>query len=165
MVIVGLSVLALLRRLPKLPTFMFCYSFLRTPVVCVVSDSNSQTVTSEAELAQLLTSTKPNSLVVLKFCASQCKASRAVEPKFEQTAAKFSEFGGETGVHFAKVDLKSNRQLFEKMGVQSIPHVQVCLPCANVLLYLHLLVQTTPEHVKSCAMPSVRSDHLAVISC
>eukprot|EP00903_Cladosiphon_okamuranus_P018199 g16742.t1 len=89
------------------------------------SSSAVKTVTNEAELAQLLTSAKPNSLVVIKFCAALCKASKAVEPKFEQTAAKFSECGGETGVCFAKVNLESNRQLFEKMGVRSVPHVQI----------------------------------------
>lgn len=81
---------------------------------------------SEAELAQLLTSTKPNSLVVLKFCAALCKASKVVEANFEQTAARFGECGGEAEVHFAKVTLEGNRQLFEKMGIQSVPHVQVC---------------------------------------
>lgn len=91
-----------------------------------MSDSNPKTVTSEAELAQLLISVKPNALVVLKFCAALCKTSKAVEEKFEQTAAKFGEYGSEKGVQFAKVDLESNRQLFEKMGVHSVPHVQVC---------------------------------------
>lgn len=80
---------------------------------------------SEADLVQLLTSTKPNSLVVVKFSAALCKASKEVEAKFEQTAAKFGESGAETGVRFAKVNLESNRQLFDKMGIRSVPHVQV----------------------------------------
>ena len=81
---------------------------------------------SEEELVQLLTSTKPNSLVVLKYCAELCRASKAVETKFEQTAAKFGEGDGDSGVQFAKVNLEGNRQLFDKMGVRSVPHVQVC---------------------------------------
>lgn len=117
--------------------------YVRDPIVCAIPHSNPKTVASEAELAQLLTSTKPNSLVVLKFCAALNKASKAVEAKFEQTAAQFSECGGEMGVHFAKVDFESNRQLFEKMGIRSVPHVQVCsaaIPtrCASDVLFQQL---------------------------
>lgn len=109
---------------PDTPAFMFL--ILRTPVACAIPRSNPKTVASEAELAQLLTSTKPNSLVVLNFCTALSKASNAAEAKFEKTASKFGECGGGMGVHFAKVNFESNHQLFEKMGIRSVPHVQVC---------------------------------------
>eukprot|EP00752_Nemacystus_decipiens_P006048 g5459.t1 len=88
--------------------------------------STVHTVASEAELVQLLTSIKPNSLVVLNFCAALCKTSKAAEAKFEETAIKFGESSeDEAGVHFAKVKLENNGQVFEKLGLRSVPHVQI----------------------------------------
>ncbi|CAM9538470.1 unnamed protein product [Ectocarpus sp. 6 AP-2014] len=86
--------------------------------------SSIQTVRDETELAQLLAATRPSSLVVVKFGKALCKASKAVEEKFKQTAAEFSECD-KTDVQFASVDSGSNWLLCKKMGVRSVPHVQI----------------------------------------
>ncbi|CAM9924103.1 unnamed protein product [Ectocarpus fasciculatus] len=86
--------------------------------------SSIQTVRDETELAQLLAATRPSSLVVVKFGEALCNASKAVEKKFKQTAAEFSECD-KTDVQFASVDSGSNWLLCKKMGVRSAPHVQI----------------------------------------
>ncbi|CAM9321304.1 unnamed protein product [Ectocarpus sp. 4 AP-2014] len=86
--------------------------------------SSIQTVRDETELAQLLAATRPSSLVVVKFGEALCKASKAVEEKFMQTAAEFSKCD-KTDVQFASVDSGSNWLLCKNMGVRSVPHVQI----------------------------------------
>ncbi|CAM9899647.1 unnamed protein product [Ectocarpus sp. 8 AP-2014] len=83
-----------------------------------------QTVRDETELAQLLAATRPSSLVVVKFGEALCNASKTVEEKFKQTAAEFSECD-KSDVQFASVDSGSNWLLCKKMGVRSVPHVQI----------------------------------------
>lgn len=68
--------------------------------------------------------------MVVKFHAIMCDASAAVEAKFKRTAAEFAsmnmDMGKEgQGVTFEDVCFDSNRQLCEKMGIRSVPHVQV----------------------------------------
>ncbi|CAM9307555.1 unnamed protein product [Scytosiphon promiscuus] len=86
-----------------------------------------KTMKNEAELTELLASTDPDSLVVVKFHAILCGASKAIEGKFKQTAAEFADLhlNGQQSVAFADVCFDSNRQLCEKMGIQSVPHVQI----------------------------------------
>lgn len=81
-------------------------------------------MTSEADLTELLASAKPESLVVVKYHAVLCGASKAVEQKFKHTAAEFADMGGQE-VTFADVCFDSNKKLCEKMGIRSVPHVQV----------------------------------------
>lgn len=83
-----------------------------------------KTMKSEAELKNLLTSAKPESLVVVKYHAIMCAASKAIEGKFRHTAAEFGDLDGQE-VTFADVCFDCNRQLCEKMGIRSVPHVQV----------------------------------------
>lgn len=80
---------------------------------------------NEAELTELIASAAPGSLVVVKFHANLCHASKAIEGKFEKTAAEFSDMEGDGKVHFAKICFDNNRQLCQKMGILSVPHVQV----------------------------------------
>lgn len=86
-----------------------------------------KTMKNEAELTELLASTDPDSLVVVKFHAILCGASKAIEGKFKQTAAEFADLhlDGQQSVTFADVCFDSNRQLCERMGIKSVPHVQV----------------------------------------
>ena len=65
--------------------------------------------------------------MVVKFHAIMCDASAAVEKKFKRTAAEFADMEGQEGqgVTFVDVCFDSNRQLCEKMGIRSVPHVQV----------------------------------------
>eukprot|EP00752_Nemacystus_decipiens_P015204 g13539.t1 len=83
-----------------------------------------KTMKSEADLNDLLASSAPDSLVVVKFHAIMCNASRAIEGKFRHTAAEFGDIDGQQ-VTFAEVCFDSNRQLCEKMGIRSVPHVQI----------------------------------------
>ncbi|CAN0399411.1 unnamed protein product [Ectocarpus sp. 12 AP-2014] len=80
-----------------------------------------KTVKNEAELTKLLAS---DGLVVVKFHAVLCDASRAVEGRFKQTAAEFGDMDGKQ-VTFADVCFDSNRQLCKRMGIKSVPHVQI----------------------------------------
>eukprot|EP00752_Nemacystus_decipiens_P015205 g13539.t2 len=86
--------------------------------------SDIETMKSEADLNDLLASSAPDSLVVVKFHAIMCNASRAIEGKFRHTAAEFGDIDGQQ-VTFAEVCFDSNRQLCEKMGIRSVPHVQI----------------------------------------
>lgn len=79
---------------------------------------------NEADLKNLLASAEPDSLVVVKFHAIMCDASKAIEGKFRHTAAEFGDMDGEE-VTFVAVCFDSNRKLCEKMGIRSVPHVQV----------------------------------------
>ncbi|CAM9175289.1 unnamed protein product [Ectocarpus sp. 4 AP-2014] len=80
-----------------------------------------KTIKNEAELTRLLAS---DGLVVVKFHAILCDASRAVEGRFRQTAAEFGDMDGKQ-VTFAEVCFDSNRQLCKRMGIKSVPHVQI----------------------------------------
>eukprot|EP00903_Cladosiphon_okamuranus_P008503 g8168.t2 len=86
--------------------------------------SEVETMKSEADLKNLLASAEADSLVVVKFHAIMCAASKAIEGKFERTAAEFGDMDGQE-VTFADVCFDSNRQLCEKMGIRSVPHVQI----------------------------------------
>ncbi|CAM9610473.1 unnamed protein product [Hapterophycus canaliculatus] len=82
---------------------------------------------NEAELTELLASADSDALIVVKFHATLCGASKAIEGKFKQTAAEFTDLhlDGRQSVTFADVCFDSNRQLCERMGIESVPHVQV----------------------------------------
>lgn len=81
---------------------------------------------NEDELTELVASAKPGALVVVKFHAELCDASKAIEEKFEHTASEFGGMAGRNGeVQFAQVNFENNRHLCQKMGIRSVPHVQV----------------------------------------
>lgn len=97
---------------------------------------------SEADLKNLLSSAEPDSLVVVKFHAIMCDASKAIEGKFRHTAAEFGVMDGHgpgdgQKVTFADVCFDSNRQLCEKMGIRSVPHVQVFFGPATICVGTH----------------------------
>ncbi|CAM9524264.1 unnamed protein product [Pylaiella littoralis] len=83
-----------------------------------------QAINSEADLTEILALAKPDSLVVVNFHATLCRASRAIEKKYKRTAAEFAGTDGQD-VTFADVCFDSNRQLCERMGIRSVPHVQI----------------------------------------
>lgn len=82
-----------------------------------------QDIRNEGDLQDLLSSTDAEGLVVVKFHATLCSSSKQIEAKYEETASEFSDMGA---VHFAQVNYDNNAQLCQKMGIESLPHVQVC---------------------------------------
>lgn len=84
-------------------------------------------MSNEAELTELIASMKKDALVVVKYSAVLCDACKAVRKRFQETAAEFGEAGesGHGKVHFVEVSFDSHRQLCDKMGIRSVPHVQV----------------------------------------
>lgn len=83
-----------------------------------------QDILNEGDLQDLLSSTDAEGLVVVKYHATLCNSSKQIEAKYEETASEFSDMGA---VHFAQVNYDTNAQLCQKMGIQSLPHVQVCI--------------------------------------
>ncbi|CAM9163281.1 unnamed protein product [Sphacelaria rigidula] len=85
-------------------------------------DSLVQDIRNEGDLQDLLSSTDAEGLVVVKFHATLCSSSKQIEAKYEETASEFSDMGA---VHFAQVNYDNNAQLCQKMGIESLPHVQI----------------------------------------
>eukprot|EP00181_Compsopogon_caeruleus_P001158 CAMPEP_0184688370 /NCGR_PEP_ID=MMETSP0312-20130426/29646_1 /TAXON_ID=31354 /ORGANISM="Compsopogon coeruleus, Strain SAG 36.94" /LENGTH=162 /DNA_ID=CAMNT_0027145459 /DNA_START=56 /DNA_END=545 /DNA_ORIENTATION=+ len=59
-----------------------------------------------------------NTLVVIKFFASSCRACKAVAPKFVKAAQEFPEF------LFCEIDYAELKELCWRLGVLHLPHVQ-----------------------------------------
>lgn len=86
-----------------------------------------QDIKSEAELNSLLASAKPEALVVVKYYSRRCSSSKEIEPKYEETVIEFRDIAGPGSIHFAQVNMDDSRSLFERMGINSTPYLQVTL--------------------------------------
>ncbi|CAM9991759.1 unnamed protein product [Choristocarpus tenellus] len=69
---------------------------------------------------RMLGDTPLEGVLVVKFHALFCRACKAIERKYQQTATKYSD-----RVKFAEVEFDSNKSLCQKLGIRSLPHVQV----------------------------------------
>lgn len=73
----------------------------------------------------LIASAAADTLVVVKYHAMRCSASKAIKGKYESTAKEFGNVDSQGPVHFAEICFDTNRVLCDKMGIRSVPHVQV----------------------------------------
>lgn len=89
------------------------------------SSSLVQNIRDERDLQNLLTSAKPDGLVVVKFHATLCSSSKKIESKYEETASEFSDMAGPGTVHFAQINYDQNQELCQQMGIESLPHVHI----------------------------------------
>ncbi|CAM9126200.1 unnamed protein product [Discosporangium mesarthrocarpum] len=89
------------------------------------SSDNVKVIKGEDDFKRLLADSSDTSILVVKFHAVFCRACKAIHRRFDRTAAEFSDIGNASTVQFAAVEFDSNRALCQKLGIRTLPHVQV----------------------------------------